>query len=77
MVYYPEDDTARSMSSLWTGIMFLSVLLYAGWLRYQNRKRKRAIAELGLSDKDSVRLERVGMEAGMTDVENIHFRYQD
>lgn len=43
---------------------------------WQNKKRARLIAEMGISPEESARLGQLNAEADMTDRENIHFKYK-
>lgn len=60
---------------IFSGVMILAAALYGAWLFYQNKKKRKIIAELGLSEAESMRLNSIATDSGMTDIENIHYRY--
>lgn len=43
---------------------------------WQNKRRDRIVAEMGISPEESKKLGQLNAESDMTDTENIHFRYQ-
>lgn len=58
-----------------SGVMILAAAFYGAWLFCQNKKKSKVIAELGLSEGESMRLNSIAIDSGMTDIENIHYRY--
>jgi hypothetical protein len=42
---------------------------------WQNNRRAKAIAESGISPEEAATRGRINAEAGMTDFENIYFKY--
>lgn len=50
----------------------------ANWLSdvWQNKRRAKKIAEMGISPEESARIGAMNAEADMTDFDNIHFKYQ-
>lgn len=56
----------------------LEVLILIAWRFYyvfMNRKRDRLVAEMGMTKEESDHQGRLNGEAGMTDLDNVHFRY--
>tara|TARA_B100001146_G_C15836582_1_gene287332 strand:- start:294 stop:452 length:159 start_codon:yes stop_codon:yes gene_type:complete len=43
---------------------------------WQNKRRAKKIAEMGISPEESARIGAMNAEADMTDFDNIHFKYQ-
>lgn len=42
---------------------------------YQNKRRDRLVARMGMSAEEAEREGKINAEEDMTDVENLHFRY--
>lgn len=57
------------------GARLLSIATYVLWLYFQNQKRRKRARTLGLSEKESARIWRRLEAQGLSDIENIHFRY--
>ncbi|PYI25165.1 hypothetical protein BP00DRAFT_499705 [Aspergillus indologenus CBS 114.80] len=56
----------------------LEIVLMGTWRSYyiwQNARRDRLVAEMGLTKEQSLHLGRLNAEEDMTDWENVHFRY--
>ncbi|RAH85568.1 major facilitator superfamily transporter [Aspergillus japonicus CBS 114.51] len=56
----------------------LEIVLMGAWRSYyiwQNTRRDRLVAEMGLTKEQSLHLGRLNAEEDMTDWENVHFRY--
>lgn len=52
-----------------------SLFMFVFWAVRENASRKKEISEMGISEEESYSLCRVAEEEGMSDLENIHFRY--
>ncbi|KAI0399851.1 major facilitator superfamily domain-containing protein [Xylaria palmicola] len=76
----PEDAPryirGLTVSGILYGIEFFSMILWRSYYVLQNKRRAKIVEEMGISAEESERLGRLNAEADMTDLENIHFRYQ-
>lgn len=57
------------------GVSCINIVIWRLWLVYQNRKRDKAVAAMGISTEEA---DRRGRELGaqdVTDVDNPYFRY--
>ncbi|KAL4911474.1 hypothetical protein BDW74DRAFT_164934 [Aspergillus multicolor] len=57
-------------------VEFCSMGLWRFYYIWENKRRDRVVASMGLSEEECERLGRVNAEGDMTDRENIHFRYK-
>lgn len=69
------EETTMLLLYICSGVMILIAASYGAWLFHQNKKKRKVIAELGLSEEESMRLNSIAIDTGMTDIENIHYRY--
>lgn len=58
-----------------TAAKILGIAFYGYWVVMQNRKRKKLVEDLGISEEDSDAFNIIAESKGMTDIDNIHFRY--
>ncbi|KAI1264399.1 MFS general substrate transporter [Xylariaceae sp. FL1019] len=57
------------------GALFISLIAWRSYYVWQNNRRDKLVAGMGISPEESQRLGKINAENDMTDQENIHFRY--
>ncbi|KAF7185621.1 putative transporter [Pseudocercospora fuligena] len=77
---FQEKDAPRYIPGLTGcgvvyGLEFAMIVLWRAWYTYQNRKRDRQVAAMGLTEEECKLRGKMNAEEDMTDVENVFFRY--
>ncbi|KAL2822888.1 major facilitator superfamily domain-containing protein [Aspergillus granulosus] len=76
----PSDAPKYTRGITTCGILYVVEFCSMGaWRAYyvwENKRRAKIIAEMGISEEESERLGKVNAENDMTDRENVHFRYK-
>ncbi|KAJ4203428.1 hypothetical protein FSOLCH5_007733 [Fusarium solani] len=57
------------------GLEFVIMICWRMYYVWQNRRRDKAVEEMGMTKEEAERQGRLNAESDMTDYENIHFRY--
>ncbi|KAF3011469.1 hypothetical protein E8E14_005182 [Neopestalotiopsis sp. 37M] len=71
----PRYIPAIVVCSVMYGLQFVILSIWRLYYIRQNRKRDAMLRDLGMSEEDAKHQGRLNAESDMTDVENIHFRY--
>ncbi|KAH7410564.1 major facilitator superfamily domain-containing protein [Cadophora sp. MPI-SDFR-AT-0126] len=58
------------------GVEFTLMVCWRTYYVWQNKRRAKKIAEMGISPEESARIGAMNAEADITDFDNIHFKYQ-
>ena len=71
----PRYIRAIVICSVMYGLEFVLMVAWRAYYMWQNRRRDKMVAALGLSPAEAIHQGRLNAESDMTDYENIHFRY--
>lgn len=74
-IYFGSFSHVVSFFITCNTVKVLGLAVYAYWVVTQNRKKKKQVRDLGISEEESDALKIIADSEGMTDIENIHFRY--
>ncbi|KAL5319059.1 hypothetical protein ACEPPN_014129 [Leptodophora sp. 'Broadleaf-Isolate-01'] len=72
----PRYIPGHTVCGVMYGVEFSSMVCWRTYYVWQNKRRAKKIAEMGISPEESARIGAMNAEADMTDFDNIHFKYQ-